>query len=206
LNNVRQLNLALQLHVDENEGSFPTHSPSLHWPAQLQSQYKNPALLSCPTDRDPASASGPGLSAADTAARSYLMNGFQDPGVSDYVDENWNGFLTGTRRGSIRENEIVDPAETILLGEKKSGTTYFTADLHQERGSFYDKMETARHAGSDPSSAPLPSSALLRKKSGISIYGFADGSVRPIGWGKSTCPINRWGVSGYWRTNYAICF
>jgi prepilin-type N-terminal cleavage/methylation domain-containing protein len=201
LNNVRQINLALQLYADENEGSFPAYSTTQHWPAQLLTQYKNLAVLVCPTDRAPTSAAGPGVMAADAAARSYVVNGFQDPGVSDYTQENWSGFLSGPKRGTIREGEIETPSDTVLVGEKKSDTAFFTADLHQDKGSFYDSMEHGRHTAGVNTDLPGRT-----KKTGGSNFGFADGSAHYQEYGKAACPINKWGVTGYWRTNYAVCF
>lgn len=194
--NLRQLDLALRLYVDEHEGWYPARSATVHWPSQLEKQYRDLRLLLCPSDR-PQPSGAAGLLAADAAPRSYVLNGFQDPATTSFEQEDWNRFVTGPAQGSVRENAVEDPAETIHFGEKQTASSLFTVDLHQQAGNFLEAIEHARHqttASSHPGQRP-----------GGSNFSFADGSVRYLHFSKSVCPVNLWGVTSYWRTNYGAC-
>ncbi len=55
---------------------------------------------------------------ADSAPRSYVFNGFNDL---------FGGFPTN--RSAVAEAWIIDPAETVLLGEKESLSGHFYLDV-----------------------------------------------------------------------------
>ena len=51
LNNLRQLGLAAQMYVNDNQGTYPPRSNTNRWPNQFYVNYgKNVKLLLCPTD------------------------------------------------------------------------------------------------------------------------------------------------------------
>src|SRR6185503_14280878 len=106
-NNTKQLALALQMYLDENDGKFPTRSVSTNWwPALLYDGYQNLAVLRCPSDVPaPLSSGGPRSNPADDAPRSYIFNGFND------------FFGTFRMTNSISEHDIFEPSATITFGE-----------------------------------------------------------------------------------------
>ncbi len=51
LNNIRQLSLAAQMYVNDNQGTYPPRSNTNRWPNQFYDNYgKNVKVLLCPTD------------------------------------------------------------------------------------------------------------------------------------------------------------
>src|SRR5262245_61886605 len=75
--NVKQLDLALQMYLDDYEEKFPTRRTRDWWPALLQDGYQALAILKCPSDVPyPPSAGSPGSTAPDIAPRSYIFNGW----------------------------------------------------------------------------------------------------------------------------------
>jgi prepilin-type N-terminal cleavage/methylation domain-containing protein len=78
-NNLRQVRLALGIYLTDNDSRMPPRdAPAGHWPTQLLPHYVNVKLLVCPADAEAMRAAATTNAAPDTAARSYLMNGFQD--------------------------------------------------------------------------------------------------------------------------------
>ena len=185
INNVRQLNLSLRLYLDENEDRFPSRRTlRAWWPALLREGYQALSILRCPSDvANPASNGGPSVDDADKAPRSYIMNGWNDS----------LGFLRSTN--SMRESAITEPSATITFGEKESNSGHFWMDLLETGrggavGNDYTELEQTRH-----------SSKGSNKAGGGSVYGFVDGSVHYLGFGRSLAPINLWANSPAWRTN-----
>jgi prepilin-type N-terminal cleavage/methylation domain-containing protein len=179
INNVRQLDVALQMYVDDNTGLFPTRNVSTNrWPALLRDGYQNLNLLKCPTDiLNPLSNGGP--TEPDRAPRSYLMNGWND----------YFGILVPTN--VIGEMNVPEPSDTVTFGEKESGSGHFWMDfLEGVSGNQYQELEQTRHSTRGPG-----------KGGGGSIYGFADGSARYLHFGESLVPINLWAVTPQWRNN-----
>src|SRR5438874_1874406 len=51
LNNLRQLNLAMQMYINENQGAYTPRNNTSRWPDRLYENYgKNIKILLCPTD------------------------------------------------------------------------------------------------------------------------------------------------------------
>src|SRR5882762_6854642 len=80
VNNLKQLTLSLKIYADESDSYYPPRVAWSRWPTRLLSYYHNTNMLVCPTDilrgvpvTDPASTNAP-----DRAARSYLINGWND--------------------------------------------------------------------------------------------------------------------------------
>jgi prepilin-type N-terminal cleavage/methylation domain-containing protein/prepilin-type processing-associated H-X9-DG protein len=189
LNDLRQLSLSAQLYVGDNQGVYPPRSETNRWPNVLYDYYgKNVKMLICPTDRSapPPVTNGSSSSnnVADAAPRSYLINGW-----NDYF-QNPNGDPQGLNDGdSMKENAIVYPSDTIVMGEKSSDQGDFYMDVNEGAygNDFSGIVEQARHdnkAGSN--------------------YALADGSARYLKNHSSLYPLNLWCISDTNRTYYSI--
>jgi len=181
-----QLRIAIELYTSENVGLLPVRSSTNRWPAQLVRHYSNLRLLRCP--QDPAAneaASASTNSNPDLSLRSYLMNGFQD-------------YFTFAGKSqpptAMRQTAIRQAIDTILVGEKKSGSGQFYVVLDSS-AAYLSDLEESRHGGHEGS----------LNKSGYSNYAFADGHVAILRYGKSTCPFNLWAVTEAGRIKYAVC-
>jgi prepilin-type N-terminal cleavage/methylation domain-containing protein/prepilin-type processing-associated H-X9-DG protein len=190
LNNMKQIDLALQLFIDNNENNYPIHGGSAfdRWPVALMQEIYGAAatnsvpsgtgqdsqafrILYCPSDAlaYPTNYGKDSGIAAAEAPRSYIMNGFND--YYNYTD--YGGK-------SLPESAIQEPSDTVVFGEKESTSGHWWMDY-----SAYDdanELEQGRHGTG------------LKGKSGGSNYAFADGSARFLRYGKSFSPINLWAV------------
>jgi prepilin-type N-terminal cleavage/methylation domain-containing protein/prepilin-type processing-associated H-X9-DG protein len=182
MNDLRQLSLSARLYVDDNQGIYPPRSETNRWPNVFYDYYgKNVKMLICPTDRStpPPVTNGSTTSnnVADASPRSYLING-------------WNDYFGGLNDGdSMKENAIIYPTDTIIMGEKNTtdGDFYMDIDEGAVGNDFSGVVEQARHdnkAGSN--------------------YAFADGSARYLKNHTSLYPLNLWCVSDTNRTYYSI--
>ena len=185
-NNVRQIEIALKLYADDNENFYPPRTNAYRWPTLLEEYYRTTNLLVCPTDlqRGTPQTKFSSPTPADRAARSYLING-------------WNDVFTNalTIPCSIKETAIFKPSETIIFGEKKNqpnpASDYFM-DLGEGFGNDYDKVEHGCH------------SVLHKGKAGGSNFTFVDSSVRFLKYGHAVWPLNQWCVSDVDRQAYAF--
>ena len=186
LNHMRQLDLALSMFADDNEGRLtPRQSP--FWMIRLRPYYQDLNLLVCPTDLQPQSAAD---AAPDTAPRSYLINGWNDYFQANLTPADFDKFIAHAWPEGMPESAIREPSETITFGEKLSEFTHKHMDLLIDAGDDTSKIEEGRHSRSGGGVA-----------SGGSNYAFADGSVRFLRYGKAVSPINLWAVTDQWRTN-----
>lgn len=189
-NNLRQLRLATGVYTTDNLGQFPPRGPVNRWPAQLQAHYADLRVLRCTSDLDANEALGTTNVLPDAAPRSYLMNGFQDVYTAEEI------VVTKTMpMPAIKETNIRYPSETILFGEKASQSAKFYVLLSSDATSYLSDLEESRHGGKQG----------VSNTSGNSNYGFVDGSVRVVKYGKTLCPFNLWAVSDESRLNYAVC-
>jgi prepilin-type N-terminal cleavage/methylation domain-containing protein len=188
-NNLRQIRFALGLYANDYDGQMPPRGGTNNWPVQLQPHYSDPKLLRCPSDTQANNGSNTN-ELPDLAPRSLLMNGFQD----HYTQA---GIMPakGNAYPAIKETAILEPVETILFGEKHSGSQQFYLLLHNDAGSWLPNLEESRHGGSGAS----------LNSSGAANHAFADGSVRSLRSGKSVCPINLWAITASGRIDYAVC-
>src|SRR5438034_927614 len=187
INNLHQLDLALRLYADSNDGLFPPRTTSRRWPAALQNYFDNLRVMICPTDHPlPGSDTD-----ADAAPRSYVMNVFSDYFAATLSAPVFKLFSKGLYPGSMNDENIRYPAETILFGEKKTIRTDFYVDLNAS--TIMDVAEQGRHSSTGAWAT------------GGSNHSFADGSVRYVPFGKSLCPQNQWAVTDAGRIRFAIC-
>jgi len=219
VNNLRQLGIALTMYTGENEGFQPPRQLPNAWPTALlgsigvapaappsfapslvgltaSSASATPVdaprvfpLLLCPSD-GPKPATGvndPAKYPADSAPRSYIINGWNDF-FWKKLGAAWDfSKIAGTR---MAENDIPMPTDTILFGEKETGSAHFYMDfLETAAGNDFEELEHSRHSG--------------LKNAGGSNYAFADGSARYLRYGRSVTPANLWAVVESWRNNTA---
>jgi prepilin-type N-terminal cleavage/methylation domain-containing protein/prepilin-type processing-associated H-X9-DG protein len=191
LNNNKQLGLSHQLYVDDNEQQFypRTLKPGC-WMTGLREDYQNLRLLWCPTDDPAPKGYGGGTTDADLARRSYLLNAWNDYFKTVLSDGQFADYMKGTNLTCMPESNVRHPSETILFGEKESGSGHVYMDFVQGDGNDILEIEMGRH-----SNAGRPG------QGGGSNYGFADGSARYLKYGYSVSPINLWAVQEDWRTN-----
>jgi prepilin-type N-terminal cleavage/methylation domain-containing protein/prepilin-type processing-associated H-X9-DG protein len=193
MNNLKQLQTALAMYADLNDGQFPSRSRP-YWMTRLWQDYEDLRLLVCPTDRPQQDAAGPPKQ-PDFAPRSYILNGF-----NDYFDANlshdvgpegesqWAQFVDHRWPFGFPETAMHKPSDTIVFGEKLSSVWHKHMDISFQR--MEEQIEDSRH--SNPRGGP---------NAGGSNYSFGDGSVRFLPWGRYYVPVNLWAVQEAARTN-----
>jgi hypothetical protein len=141
-NNLRQLGRALLCYADDNGGYFPPHTANPAWPERLRLYYRDVSILTRPSDGlYPASLGSASTNLGDAAPRSYILNGW-----SDYFAEHG---VPAT--APFPASAITEPAQTILLGEKVSGSGHYWFDYSQ--GDDLADLENGRHHRSGNGSA-----------------------------------------------------
>ena len=202
-NNLRQLGLAARLYVDDNQGFYPPRSGTDRWPDKFYDNYgKSVKLLLCPTDGlngiIPKSGGGSN-NVADAAPRSYLINGWNDFFLNPPTDP--QGLNLGD---SLKENAIVYPSDTVVLGEKISDAGDYYMDLFenpQVGGNDASVAEQCRHDNRNSSSLAGGQSG-----SGGSNYTMTDGSARFIKYPQAVSPVHLWCVADTNRVVNALTF
>ena len=190
---VRQLLLfTIQANIDA-ENHYPLRGPQLDWWPQISDRSQSTereAILQCPLDRAPIASDSKRVKFITTLrpARSYIMNGF-----GDAFFENQGNFDWQEKPSRLPESAITLPSETIVLGEKTRASQRAWLDVLPLAADFLAELDEVRH-GTPPA-----------RIDGRANYGFADGHVATIAFGKSTCPINQWCVTDRWRTHAALC-
>ena len=184
INNLKQLGISLIMYVDDNEARMPPRQLPNGWPTQLRDGYKDLKILLCPSDQNPVTGVNNPAWPADSAPRSFIVNGWND--YFQATMASWSfGAMIGTR---LPEAAIKEPSETIFFGEKQSASAHYYMDfLETAAGNDFEELEHSRHSG--------------QGASGVSNYAFADGSARFLKYGKSVSPVNLWAVTPAWRTN-----
>jgi prepilin-type N-terminal cleavage/methylation domain-containing protein/prepilin-type processing-associated H-X9-DG protein len=214
LNDLRQLGLATQMYITDNQDFYPPRDVTSHWPDRFYDNYgKNLKLLLCPVDHQDPNANPPlplsiGYSAsnnvADAASRSFFINGFNDffsdkSGVA--VDDfgTLSAFMTSpTNHALVRASDIPHSSDTVILGEKEYEHGDFYMDLGEKSGNggvgndWSGVLEQSRHDSRGPGTG-----------SGGSNFTFADGSARYVKYGQSLWTLNLWCVSDANRSYFA---
>jgi hypothetical protein len=87
---------------------YPSSNDTNEWPELIRTGYQNLRILTCPSDKSVTGAPTNSLS-ADLAARSFLMNGW-----NDYFDSLPQPLVSEV----LPEDLIREPSDTIVFGEK----------------------------------------------------------------------------------------
>ena len=207
-NNLKQVGTAAVLYTDDNQERFPPRSSVERWPEEFRGNYVNTNLLMCPSDRPGIPATGSTDMTkypADGAARSYIINGWNDYFKSTMSDADLQAYMNATSLTCFKRSNIPHTSDTIVLGEKKSASPHYYMDL-LEPGSSSDfpgrvlgnddtELEQGRHSGVGPGT-----------RTGGSIYAMADGSARYIKYWRALGPLNLWCTLDADRSspNYAL--
>ncbi len=199
LSSLRQFGLAQKIYSSDFNDQFPHRGGSAQqparWPAQMYDSYgRNVKMLLCPTEagngKTPNSDTNSPLF-ADAAPRSFLMNGFDDyysQKLGIPIPPNDWGTLEpaiSAAPAAAKEQEIIHPSDTVVLGEKKSDARDYYMDIFENGGNDTTGIaEESRHnsRGDDT-------------MTGGSNYSFADGSARFVKFRQSFNPVNLWCVS-----------
>ncbi len=202
VNQIRQLGLASTLYAGENSGMFPERNSGPRWPERLLPIYRTVKILICPSDigtdpqtgrtgNNPASGVNDTNLVADSAARSYIINGWNDY----FAQEMGAAFdLNAIVGKTIKDTVVHEPSETILFGEKLYHIGHYYMDFLE--GNLGNDIEVLNHS--------VHGSTVRGRqggKGGGSNYAFCDGSVRFLKHGRSLGPINLWALTDRWRTN-----
>ncbi len=213
LNNLTQLSLAAHIYVDDNEGAYPSRNETNRWPnAFYDNCGKNIKILICPTDAslsppDPATLGGGANSnnVADASPRSYFINGWNDYYADQAGTTDWPTVENAMWLSSfgIKENSIVHPSDTVILGEKSRTAGDFYMDLLENGGNdFTGVLEQGRHDNNNHTS----NQAMGVGSTGGSNYAMADGSARFIKFPQAVDPLNLWAISDTNRALYSISY
>jgi prepilin-type N-terminal cleavage/methylation domain-containing protein/prepilin-type processing-associated H-X9-DG protein len=196
LNNMRQLDIALNLYSSFVEGSFPHRSNVNRWPNAMLGDYQNTNLLVCPSDRfnPPPATETNETNAADLSPRSYFINGWNDYFSEILSPSDFANYMNGLDTMGMRDSFIIHPSDTIIFGEKKSEAGDFYMDFDEDAGNDLDRLELGRHSNTQP---PTPGR-------GGSNYAMADGSARFMRYYTALYPISLWAVSDADRILYRV--
>jgi hypothetical protein len=181
------------MYASDNAGDYAPRVNSTsgsildRWPTLLVSYYKTTSLLICPGEISTPKSAGTATNQypADTASRTYLINGFNDGYAAKYGDTN---AFQDVANPFLSEKDIPLPSQTVLFGEK----LYSAGDFYMDYFEFDDGMvvDQAKHDHS-----------LTSTNIGGSNNGFIDGSAQFIRWGGGFYPVALWCTTAYWRTN-----
>jgi prepilin-type N-terminal cleavage/methylation domain-containing protein/prepilin-type processing-associated H-X9-DG protein len=190
-NNLRQLGLAMQIYLGDNQGTLPPRLIRSRWPDKFYDSYgKNLKVLLCPSEIiNPAVTNSPATdfsatNIADASPRSYFINGWNDYFFNHLSAADFTVYMAGTSPVGLKESQIIHPSDTIVLGEKESYRMDFYMDMLAGNGDdFAGAVAQDRHSGRGPGSQTGGANNL-----------FADGSARFYKFGRAFYPLNLWAV------------
>jgi hypothetical protein len=181
---MRQQGYANMMYGDDNSGFYPPRCSTNRWPDMLIPYTKTTNVLVCPTDaiHNPQSATAPDpdTNAPDVAARTYIINGYNDYFSNTLDSASFASYMAGTWPEGLPGDKIQFPSDTIIFGEKIAASQQFYVDLYeldaQGNGNDYTELNQTMHdTGSD--------------------YSFADGSARIVSaFHTMGYPVNMWAI------------
>ena len=181
INDIRQLGLASTMYVGDHDGEYPRRMHYTNsWVFTLKPYYQNANLLACPADSFL-------FTLGNHERRSYLINGFNDYWEETLPDREYRKVMQWRYDHGMKQAAITQPTDTIIFGEKKSGSYHVHMDFNQEHGN--DREQVAHNMHRDGGG----------KTSGGSNFAFVDGSTRKLKYRGSVQPVNLWAVTERWR-------
>ncbi len=201
VNNLRQLGLSLRMYGDDNGDFFPPRLSTDRWTTALRDGYKTLNILVCPSDGPNPQTLGTDTNnfPADTAPRSYMINGWNDYFQQTLSTTDFNNYMNGVSPYGLKDTDVPYPSDTVALGEKQTKSGQFFMDLYEGVGNDLTELELGRH-----STTSLGGATQNGIPSGGSNHAFVDGSARYLKYGTSVAPINMWAVTDIGRTNLVI--
>jgi prepilin-type N-terminal cleavage/methylation domain-containing protein/prepilin-type processing-associated H-X9-DG protein len=179
VSNLRQLTLALTMYAADHDGEYPARrQPTNTWPYKLKPYYLDWNIITCPSDRF-----GVVRFLADESNpnRSFLINGFNDYFVKTLDRRTYQEYTRWRYPHGMKESNIPRPSETVVFGEKRTGSFHVHMDVDQGvRGNDFEEIEHERHGrGSN--------------------FAFADSSVRMLKKAQELYPENLWATQDEFR-------
>jgi prepilin-type N-terminal cleavage/methylation domain-containing protein/prepilin-type processing-associated H-X9-DG protein len=193
VNQVRQLGVSLVMYVDDNDSKYPPRVHTNRWPTLLRDSYRELKVLKCPTDGPNPATRTNSLYEADSAPRSYIINGWNDY-FRAQGDTVWARFQNGDPSLTVAQNNITQPSETIVFGEKDYDSFHYYMDYE-----YYDdlrQLDQSKHATGRKDANG--------NGGGGSNYAFADGSSRLLKFGRAFNPVDLWAITD--QRNTAILY
>jgi prepilin-type N-terminal cleavage/methylation domain-containing protein len=190
LNHEKQLSLALRMYADESNGFFPPRIQTNRWCTNLRPYYQDLRILKCPSDIWAKASTNPAAGGtsrpAESAPRTYLINGFNDY----YRSELGKGFLPGFRRlGSgevvINERNIPEPSATVAFAERDNRPGA-RPQYHMD----YDALDDLNGLNQS-----MHSNSARTGRGGGSNYAMVDSHIEFLRYGRTFNPVNLWAVS-----------
>ncbi len=193
VNNLRQLDLAARLYVDDNAATYPPRSDSDRWPDKLYADYgNNTNLLICPSDPNPTNY--PAANHADSAPRTYFINGLNDYFAQTSImtqSQFDNVYMAGAWPNGMKDSCVSQVSDTILFGEKLSDYADFYMDFYEQsttgEGNDTERVNQNEHVSG-------------------SNYAMFDGSARFVKAPLDLTPVNLWAITAAGRTNLAVSY
>jgi len=180
VSNLRQLGLALNMYAADHDGEYPARrQPTNAWPHKLKPYFLDWQIITCPSDRF--GVIGLLTDQSSDPKRSFLINAFNDYFIKTLDRKSYQQYTRWQWPHGMKESNIPRPSETVLFGEKRSGSFHVHMDVDQGmRGNDFEEIEHQRHGrGSN--------------------FAFADTSVRFMKKGEELYPENLWAVMDEFR-------
>jgi prepilin-type N-terminal cleavage/methylation domain-containing protein/prepilin-type processing-associated H-X9-DG protein len=200
LNHEKQLALALRMYADDNNGFFPPRVQTNRWCTTLLPYYQELKILKCPSDiwAKPTTnaAAGGGRRPAESCARTYLFNGFDDYYRNIVGSADMPRFRRhGNGEIIINEKNIPEPSGTICFGERDNRPGA-KPQYHMD----YDALDDLTGLNQ-----AMHGNTVRTGRGGGSNYAMLDGHIEYIRYGRTFNPVNLWAVAPKER-NIAVKF